>query len=526
MSKLRLAVLVGSRTVPAWQRQLVRDARRYADVELRVVPTASRPVRLDVAGWLWRSHLALDRLRHPARPDALRPVTLDPPAIAPRGAPLAGPFDVVLDLRRDPAPADAGLRPPYGVWQVRVCGGTDAGTAAFRALESGTGVVTTSLDVSGAHGHDGGSAVTWSTWIDRDSAYQTLSRSFWNGHHLVLRQLRLLDAGFAGGEGSSVSSIQSRGRPSAPRAIEVLRHGFRTTLGLLSRRMRPGSHRSDWNIAVRKKRWQILAERDGDGFRPLDAPPGHFHADPFLLARGQVTYLFFEDYSYRDGRGVIGCRALAPDGLAGPPETILASAKHLSYPFVFELDGAVYLIPETTANRTIELYRCLEYPRVWRLERLLMEDVHAADATLFAHDGTLWLFASLADPGTSDWDTLCLFYSDSLMGEWTAHPANPVIRDARSARPAGRLFRDGGRLIRPAQDCSAGYGHAITLNRVDVLTKTAYAETPVMRISPDRHRGELGTHTIDHTDELEVVDARHTRARGRTGGFRPSRTAP
>jgi hypothetical protein len=137
-----------------------------------------------------------------------------------------------------------------------------------------------------------------------------------------------------------------------------------------------------------------------------------------------------------------------------------------------------------------------------------MRDIHAADATLFQHEGTLWLFANVAERGTSDWDALHLFFADSLHSEWRPHPLNPVVRDVTRARPAGRLFWDVGRLIRPAQDCSVRYGRAITLNRVDVLTKTDYVEVPVGRITAGWAVGNVAAHGFDYTDAIEVIDGR------------------
>jgi hypothetical protein len=46
-----------------------------------------------------------------------------------------------------------------------------------------------------------------------------------------------------------------------------------------------------------------------------------------------------------------------------------------------------------------------------------------------------------------------------------------VLLDAAAARPAGRMYRRGGILHRPAQDCSTGYGGALalcTVNRLDL----------------------------------------------------------
>jgi hypothetical protein len=523
---LRVVVLVDQGPAPAWQKQLVEEVGRSADVEVRPEPQALEARRRPLGERLWHLFLALDRRWHPATPDAFaraapwRPSVFDdrpscPPGVVPDVPSQVGAAtrldarqgawspDVVLDLRRVPG-AITRLGPRHGAWSLSVRGGP----------LSGSPLITTALDIAKGSGRPQ-VHVEWSSAVDVGSAYRTLNRSAWNGYQLVLRQLRLVGAGTQ--EGPVASAPRLPETATAPRMIEVIRFVARSLALRARRRARRDRDRADWYIAIRAKRWRTLAERDDRGFRPLSVTQGHFHADPFLLAHDGRTYLFFEDYSLRERRGVIGCREVSPDGTAGPPEVVLERPYHLSYPFVFRLNGAMYLIPETTGNRDLELYRAYDFPRDWRLELVLMRDIHAADATLFQHEGTLWLFANVAEPGTSDWDALHVFFADSLRSEWRPHPLNPVVRDVRRARPAGRLFWDAGRLIRPAQDCSLRYGRAITLNRVDVLTKTDYAEVPVGRITADWAAGNVAAHGLDCTDAIEVIDGRRpvTRADAR-----------
>jgi hypothetical protein len=178
----------------------------------------------------------------------------------------------------------------------------------------------------------------------------------------------------------------------------------------------------------------------------------------------------------------------------------------MSYPFLFEHDGEHYMIPETAENRRIELYRATNFPGEWQLERILLEDIEAVDATLFRRDGHLWLFANVGDSGGPTVDELFLFRADSLDGEWTPHPMNPVVSDVRRARPAGRLFERDGTLIRPGQDCSRRYGSAVVLNEITVLTPERYEEATLGRIDPAWWKGNLGSHTYNFDGRIEVVD--------------------
>jgi hypothetical protein len=236
-------------------------------------------------------------------------------------------------------------------------------------------------------------------------------------------------------------------------------------------------------------------------------PRGHCYADPFLWQRDGRNYVFFEEFRFDRPKGVISCFEIDRSGNPGPTRVALERDYHLSYPFLFEWRGQTYLLPETSANRTVELYRAIAFPHQWELDRVLMRDVTLTDATLFQHGGRFWLFASPQGQPHSINDELNLYFADSPLGPWTPHPGNPVVADVRRARPAGRLLRVNGRLFRPAQDCSVRYGYAVSFQRIDVLTETAYEETCAGRIEPDWLPGNLATHTFNHNEDFEVVDA-------------------
>jgi hypothetical protein len=174
------------------------------------------------------------------------------------------------------------------------------------------------------------------------------------------------------------------------------------------------------------------------------------------------------------------------------------------------------MLPETAENGTVELYRCEELPSRWRLERVLLMNVRAYDATLWQQGERWWMFVSIAPQGTDGNDELHL-YSSSVtpLGPWIPHPKNPVVVDTRRARSAGPLFMLDGTLYRPSQDCSGAYGHSISINRVDALDEQDYRETPVERIEPGWRRDIMCVHTVGGSGRLRVVDVLVKRPRWR-----------
>ena len=101
---------------------------------------------------------------------------------------------------------------------------------------------------------------------------------------------------------------------------------------------------------------------DDVAFRIIHPPKNRFYADPFLFEKNGRHFLFFEDYSYSSRKGVISCLELNDEHGSDQPVTVLERRYHLSYPFVFECDGEIYMLPETGENNCVELYRAPEFP--------------------------------------------------------------------------------------------------------------------------------------------------------------------
>lgn len=247
-------------------------------------------------------------------------------------------------------------------------------------------------------------------------------------------------------------------------------------------------------------------------FTPLLPPPDRFWADPFPLRRDGRWWVFFEEYRFAEGRGHLRALELDPEAGASPSVPVLEAPFHLSHPVLFEWEGELYLLPEAATTGQVRAWRCTGFPGRWEPGPVLLEDVAGLDPTLHREGDRWWLFANLAPPGASHGhDALHLFHAPSPLGPWEPVAENPVKVDARSARPAGSLFRWRGDLYRPGQDCGPRYGHAIVLHRVRRLDPEGYREEAVERIEPRWFPGLLATHTINRDGPLVVVDGMRRR---------------
>jgi len=268
------------------------------------------------------------------------------------------------------------------------------------------------------------------------------------------------------------------------------------------------------------KQWVLLVAKGinsksfaWDRFTRIVPPSDRLWADPFVWMHNGNYYIFYEERFYVSNRGHIACLTL--DSKLNPIAScvVLERPYHLSYPFLFEYQEHLYMIPETEKNRTVELYRCTCFPTEWVFVKTLLNDIKAIDATLLEAYGKWWLFANLREGGTT-WEALHLFHADNpLSDQWIPHPRNPIVKDIRSARPAGRIFLQNSNFIRPSQDCSVRYGYAINFNRISVLTETEYAEAHEWSLKPPEKSNILGTHTWNETGGLTVIDAFIRRAK-------------
>jgi hypothetical protein len=264
-----------------------------------------------------------------------------------------------------------------------------------------------------------------------------------------------------------------------------------------------------WKVGWRETKGSDLFDlraHPASGWQVLPDDGSRFYADPFpILHQGQLT-LFVEDYIHRLGKAIISAVPFGPAGPLGSPVPVLELPYHLSYPFVFERDGEVWMIPESCANGTVDLYRATAFPGGWVKESTLLSGVVASDATLVEHGGRWWMFATVRDGAGAFSDALHLWSAPDFRGPWTPHPNNPVLIDIASARPAGRMVMRGGDLIRPVQDCRRSYGAALGIARISHLDLTGMEQVVETILNPGELWSGRKLHTLNEAGGFEFID--------------------
>ncbi|TQD95096.1 hypothetical protein C1H46_019302 [Malus baccata] len=237
--------------------------------------------------------------------------------------------------------------------------------------------------------------------------------------------------------------------------------------------------------------------------------PSNFVADPFLYVQGDTFYLFYETKNSITLQGDIGVSKSIDKGATWQQlGTALDEEWHLSYPYVFNYLGQIYMMPEGGMKGDVRLYRALNFPLQWTLERVIMKKP-LVDSFIIDYNGAYWLFGSdNTGFGTTKNGQLEIWYSSSPLGPWKPHKKNPIYNGDKSfgARNGGRPFFYNGNLYRVGQDCGETYGRRVRTFKVEVLTKDDYkeVEVPLGLIEPSKGRNAWNGARYHHLDVQQL----------------------
>ena len=276
----------------------------------------------------------------------------------------------------------------------------------------------------------------------------------------------------------------------------------------LSKKFKNAFYFNQWSLMYKFNKNSDSYSKSFYNFSRIKPPNDRFWADPFVVFKNNKYFIFFEELIFKNDFAVISYIELQPNGEFSQPKVILKKDYHLSYPFIFEEKNEMYMIPETMGNNSIELYKCVNFPEKWSLQKVLINNIQAVDSTILKYDDKFWIFTNVkANEFVSVNEDLYLFYSNSLNDDWIPHPQNPIISDIRFSRPAGKIFKENGKIYRPSQNGSNIYGYGIQINEIIVLNESEYKEVNVESIKPLWSNNLIGTHTINHDNNLTVIDA-------------------
>nr|XP_043613491.1 glucosamine inositolphosphorylceramide transferase 1 [Erigeron canadensis] len=196
--------------------------------------------------------------------------------------------------------------------------------------------------------------------------------------------------------------------------------------------------------------------------------PSNYVADPFLYVKDDILYMFFESKNPVTMQGDIGVARSMDNGVTWEQLGVaLDKDWHLSHPYVFNYNHQIYMMPDGRGKGDVRLYRAIEFPLKWKLEKIILERP-LVDTFIIQHKEMYWIFGSY-DNGLA-YEDLEIWYSSSPYGPWTPHNKNPIS----APRNGGRPFVYNGNLYRLAHD-----NERVRVFKIEVLQSYNYKEVEV-----------------------------------------------
>lgn len=278
--------------------------------------------------------------------------------------------------------------------------------------------------------------------------------------------------------------------------------------------MRIQNKLNDLNFNNKNNRYQVGFQKNTWGnleYRKsifIENEEGTFNADPFVIEKDNKNFCFVECFNYSEKKAKINVYELSEKGYVFLG-TALEESFHLSFPYIFEFNNEIYMVPESSKNRDIRLYKCQNFPLDWRLQEVLIDNIDAADSMIFQKDNKWWLMTN-EDPlrlNNHNYQ-MNLYYSENLLdGEWISHKNNPIIMDSNKARNAGLVF-DGSDVFRVSQAFGfyKKYGENFSLNKIEMLDTNNYLETMFSVHRKFFDKRILGSHHLHSNNIFSVFD--------------------
>ncbi|MFQ5444037.1 MAG: hypothetical protein ACE5EK_05405, partial [Nitrospinales bacterium] len=277
-------------------------------------------------------------------------------------------IDVFLNLGTRKPSAEIFNYPKYGVWSYcfgdnRLCRG---GPVGFWEIYENSPVTVSmlvmlkekSLDFIPIY-----RSIAFTDWI---SPFRNKNKLYWKSSSFVLRKL---------------SHYHTFGKPAYTRDLKSkifrfddmpssLEPNNSQTFFFLTRLAKKYLKEKILS-AISRKQWQLMF-RFGDGisrsfyqFKKIVPPRDWFWADPHVVFKDDKYFIFIEEFEYQKNKGCISVIQMDKEGNFSPPEKIIEKPYHLSYPFIFEWNSNYYMVPETSENRTMDIYKCIDFPLGW-----------------------------------------------------------------------------------------------------------------------------------------------------------------
>lgn len=250
----------------------------------------------------------------------------------------------------------------------------------------------------------------------------------------------------------------------------------------------------------------------------IDTKGGRYwYADPFLLEKNGIVYIFFEAFDLIRQKGKVAYCTLNDNGTCSIPHMIIDEKYHLSFPYIFEYKDDMYIMPEMSGDYSLKLYKSSSFPDEWEISDVLLSDVYACDSIFIEKNNVQYLLTNEMFHNVpngqyaSCWVKNFVYKKDNVKVSQTG---TRVAEGDFGIRNAGKSFIKDGVLYRIGQDCREKlYGRGLVL--FEIVSVDPYSEKKLWNITCDDLDSHiirsgnsklLGVHTYNFSEHYEIID--------------------
>lgn len=256
-----------------------------------------------------------------------------------------------------------------------------------------------------------------------------------------------------------------------------------------------------WNVAFRQHSEDI--ENNKETFTLIPNTFRYWAADPFIIKKDEIYFIFAELYDKFFRKGHIGYCKIAEDGkILSKWKKCIKSSVHMSFPFTIVIDDRLFLMPESGKEHELRIYESHDFPNKWRISKKLLTDVQICDTIEIGK--YLWTY----DNFRSEWNAK-IYTNDnnqiSLLKE--------IPDTKKRLRPGGKAFQYKGLWVVPMQNGEGEYGRSLYFTQIDLSDTSNIKYDKILfelsdeNVSINRFdKPIIGLHTYNYNEKFEVID--------------------
>ena len=244
---------------------------------------------------------------------------------------------------------------------------------------------------------------------------------------------------------------------------------------------------TDWNVA-----WKKNGDLD---FKIIQNPKKYWLADSLVFSDDSGIYLFVEAFDKEENIGKIAVLEFDGNNFVNF-RIVMERPYHLSYPYVFKYSHNYYMVPETSNNNFIELYKATKFPDNWEKVCNLLEGKYV-DTTLRISDDQIDFYSYNMNAKEEIYCTL-------NMENYAVTILKRIYDPDYTLRGGGNVYYEDGSYYRMVQNNKYFYGQS--LKKLNFDTHEIVGELLPNDIKLECNKVIRRIHTFSKSNNFVAID--------------------